>query len=314
MRGRPHASRLKWSCEATPTSAKQTPSSLTPHEAAAHSGYSVFGIRYSVFGIRYSVLGSRFSVFGVRPPTQASPPSTKGEMGEEASAAAELTKPEGVSPRNLKAFFSILLMRFRGFAELGLVADRRSEDLPIRQLEAEPHDARQLGHAHACRVLAIEQDPAAGRAQEPVEVAGQRLADPGLPRARGSDEDDDLECAHRVCDVASERPVFVIGMPRSGKTVVEQQLARWSDADVVVYVGCGERGNEMAEVLNEFPELEDPRSGRPLLDPSPRPLLRLRLPPATVPPCKPDCRRTVRWDRAPSWPDPDTDSRCPAGG
>jgi len=51
----------------------------------------------------------------------------------------------------------------------------------------------------------------------------------------------------------------------TGKTVVEQALARWSDADVVVYVGCGERGNEMAELLATFPELVDPRTGDPLL-------------------------------------------------
>lgn len=52
----------------------------------------------------------------------------------------------------------------------------------------------------------------------------------------------------------------------TGKTVIEQSLARHADADVVVYVGCGERGNEMAEVLQEFPALEDPRTGRPLME------------------------------------------------
>ncbi|MCD6413966.1 MAG: V-type ATP synthase subunit A [Elusimicrobia bacterium] len=52
----------------------------------------------------------------------------------------------------------------------------------------------------------------------------------------------------------------------SGKTVVLHQLAKWSDAGVIVYVGCGERGNEMTDVLTEFPELIDPRSGRPLLE------------------------------------------------
>ena len=50
----------------------------------------------------------------------------------------------------------------------------------------------------------------------------------------------------------------------SGKTVTQQSLAKWSNADIVIYVGCGERGNEMAEVLLEFPELEDPRTGEPL--------------------------------------------------
>jgi V/A-type H+-transporting ATPase subunit A len=52
----------------------------------------------------------------------------------------------------------------------------------------------------------------------------------------------------------------------SGKTVTQQALAKWSDAQVVVYIGCGERGNEMTEVLTEFPELEDPKSGNPLMD------------------------------------------------
>jgi len=51
----------------------------------------------------------------------------------------------------------------------------------------------------------------------------------------------------------------------SGKTVVQHQLAKWVDADIVVYVGCGERGNEMTDVLTEFPELKDPRSGEPLM-------------------------------------------------
>ncbi len=51
----------------------------------------------------------------------------------------------------------------------------------------------------------------------------------------------------------------------AGKTVTQQALAKWSNADIVVYVGCGERGNEMADVLMEFPELEDPRTGEPLM-------------------------------------------------
>ena len=51
----------------------------------------------------------------------------------------------------------------------------------------------------------------------------------------------------------------------SGKTVVQHQLAKWSDADIVVYIGCGERGNEMTDVLMEFPQLIDPRSNEPLM-------------------------------------------------
>jgi V/A-type H+-transporting ATPase subunit A len=51
----------------------------------------------------------------------------------------------------------------------------------------------------------------------------------------------------------------------SGKTVIQHLLAKWADADIIVYIGCGERGNEMANVLLEFPELEDPRTGEPLM-------------------------------------------------
>ena len=52
----------------------------------------------------------------------------------------------------------------------------------------------------------------------------------------------------------------------TGKTILQQTLAKWSDADIIVYVGCGERGNEMTEVLEEFPELDDPHTGRRLID------------------------------------------------
>ena len=66
--------------------------------------------------------------------------------------------------------------------------------------------------------------------------------------------------------VAEGGAVAVPGGFGTGKTVIEQSLARFADADIVVYVGCGERGNEMAEVLEEFPGLRDPRSGRSLMD------------------------------------------------
>ncbi len=66
--------------------------------------------------------------------------------------------------------------------------------------------------------------------------------------------------------VASGGTAIVPGGFGTGKTVLEQSLARHASADVVVYVGCGERGNEMAEVIDEFPRLEDPRTGRPLME------------------------------------------------
>ena len=77
-------------------------------------------------------------------------------------------------------------------------------------------------------------------------LTGQRVIDTMFPIAKGG--------------VAA-----VPGPFGSGKTVVQHQLAKWADADIVVYIGCGERGNEMTDVLREFPELKDPRSGESLM-------------------------------------------------
>ncbi len=78
-------------------------------------------------------------------------------------------------------------------------------------------------------------------------ITGQRILDTLFPIAKGG-------------------TAAIPGPFGSGKTVAQQALAKWSDADLVVYIGCGERGNEMTEVLTEFPELEDPQTGNPLMD------------------------------------------------
>ncbi|NLJ70369.1 MAG: V-type ATP synthase subunit A [Clostridiaceae bacterium] len=78
-------------------------------------------------------------------------------------------------------------------------------------------------------------------------ITGQRSIDTFFPVAKGG-------------------TAAVPGPFGSGKTVIQHQLAKWASADVVVYIGCGERGNEMTDVLNQFPKLDDPNSGRPLME------------------------------------------------
>ncbi len=90
------------------------------------------------------------------------------------------------------------------------------------------------------------------------------------PTARKLDPTELFVTGQRILDVlfpvAMGGTAAVPGPFGSGKTVVQQTLSKWSNADIIVYVGCGERGNEMTDVLTEFPELEDPRSGRPLME------------------------------------------------
>jgi len=90
------------------------------------------------------------------------------------------------------------------------------------------------------------------------------------PVARRISPTEPLITGQRVIDtlfpVAKGGTACVPGPFGSGKTVVQHQLAKWADAEIVVYVGCGERGNEMTDVLLEFPELRDPDSGRPLME------------------------------------------------
>ncbi len=90
------------------------------------------------------------------------------------------------------------------------------------------------------------------------------------PYKRKLDPEEPLITGQRVIDtffpVAKGGTAAIPGPFGSGKTVTQQQLAKWSDAQVVVYIGCGERGNEMTEVLETFPELEDPRTGKPLME------------------------------------------------
>ncbi|MCD6449752.1 MAG: V-type ATP synthase subunit A [Thermotogaceae bacterium] len=78
-------------------------------------------------------------------------------------------------------------------------------------------------------------------------ITGQRVIDTFFPIAKGG-------------------TAAIPGGFGTGKTMLQHQLAKWADADIIVYIGCGERGNEMTEVLTEFPKLQDPRTGKPLME------------------------------------------------
>jgi V/A-type H+-transporting ATPase subunit A len=129
----------------------------------------------------------------------------------------------------------------------GVIAEIKPEgdytiDEPVAYLE----DGReikmyQIWPVRIGRPYKVKLDP-----EEPL-ITGQRVIDTFFPVPKGGN-------------------AIIPGGFGTGKTVTEQTLAKWSDADVIVYVGCGERGNEMTEVLTEFPELTDPKTGAPLME------------------------------------------------
>ncbi len=123
--------------------------------------------------------------------------------------------------------------------------DVRHDDV-VAQVRTDAGDERDVTVAQRWPVRTPRPFAARLEADRPM-ITGQRVLDTFFPIARGG---------------SASLP----GPFGAGKTVLQHSLAKGSDADVIVYVGCGERGNEMAQVLREFPELEDPRTGRPLMD------------------------------------------------
>jgi len=118
-------------------------------------------------------------------------------------------------------------------------------DTVIAKLKTDSGDTKELKMYHNWPVRK-PRPIAEKRAPEEPLITGQRVVDAFFPLGKGG----------TAC---------VPGPFGSGKTVIQHQLAKWADAEVVVYVGCGERGNEMTDVLQEFPELEDPKSGESLI-------------------------------------------------
>jgi len=129
----------------------------------------------------------------------------------------------------------------------GIIAEIKDEgEYTVDETIAVLEDGReikmyQIWPVRLARPYKVKLDP-----QEPL-ITGQRVIDTFFPIPKGGN-------------------AIIPGGFGTGKTVTEQTLAKWSDADVIVYVGCGERGNEMTEVLTEFPELSDPKTGAPLME------------------------------------------------
>ena len=113
-----------------------------------------------------------------------------------------------------------------------IVTDEKGNDIPLTMMQKWP--------VRKERPYAKKETP------NTLLITGQRVIDTFFPITKGG--------------VAA-----IPGPFGSGKTVTQHQLAKWADADIVVYIGCGERGNEMTDVLNEFPELKDPRTGESLM-------------------------------------------------
>jgi V/A-type H+/Na+-transporting ATPase subunit A len=125
-------------------------------------------------------------------------------------------------------------------------AGEYGEHHPMCVLSCDDGNSREISMSHRWPV----REPRPVAARLPVEgplFTGQRILDSLFP----------LACGGRAA---------MPGGFGTGKTVLQETLAKWCDADVIVYVGCGERGNEMAGVLHEFPSLADPRTGRPLME------------------------------------------------
>jgi V/A-type H+-transporting ATPase subunit A len=169
------------------------------------------------------------------------PFTPRATIGEEFAAGAELGSVFAARDQPV-----LVPPGFAGWLEWIAPEGEYAEDAVIARLAAKDGSQREISMRHPWPV----RTPRPSRARLPASgpmITGQRILDTLFPVARGS------------------RAALPGGFG-TGKTVLQEALAKWCDADVIVYVGCGERGNEMAEVLDEFPQLEDPRTGRPLAE------------------------------------------------
>ncbi len=151
-----------------------------------------------------------------------------GAVQETAVVSCKIMVPYGVSG----TIKEIYMGDFTVEETVCIITNEKGEDIPVTMMQKWP--------VRKERPYKEKQSP------DSLLITGQRVIDTFFPITKGG--------------VAA-----IPGPFGSGKTVTQHQLAKWADADIVVYIGCGERGNEMTDVLNEFPELKDPRTGESLM-------------------------------------------------
>ena len=151
-----------------------------------------------------------------------------GKVQETAVVECRIMVPYGVKG----AIKEIYIGEFTVEETVCIITDEKGKDIEVTMMQKWP--------VRKERPYKVKETP------DSLLVTGQRVIDTFFPITKGG--------------VAA-----IPGPFGSGKTVTQHQLAKWADADIVVYIGCGERGNEMTDVLNEFPELKDPRTGESLM-------------------------------------------------
>ena len=161
--------------------------------------------------------------------TDAVPGQVLGEVAESGLVCHRILVPPDVAGR------------------LAWIADEGEYTIeePVARVET-PDGVRDLTMVQSWPVRTARPITERLRVEEPL-VTGQRIIDTFFPLGKGG-------------------TAAIPGGFGTGKTITQHQLAKWSDADIIVYIGCGERGNEMTEVLRSFPELVDPWAGRPLME------------------------------------------------
>jgi len=184
----------------------------------------------------------------------------------------------------------------RGIEPRALDQEKKWHFVPTAEVGGEVYLVGTIGEVKESETIIHRIMPPPGLKGELVEVApeGDYTVDETIARVRDSEGVRELKMSHRW-PIRKARPVlrrlppqeplitgqrvldFLFPVARggaavvpggfgTGKTVVQHQLAKWSDADMIVYIGCGERGNEMTQILEEFPSLSDPRTGKPLIE------------------------------------------------